>query len=151
MKADLKQNIYAFCRDHVMKKIAACQMAVRELQESANEETKSSAGDKYETGRAMAQLEMEKYVSQQREFSNQLATLNKISAGSITEQIVLGSLVETDLSVYFLAISIGEVKIGESKIFVISPSSPIGQKLHGLKAGDSFNFNNRTIRIININ
>jgi hypothetical protein len=54
----------------VHQRIASAEEAIRMAQESANQEGKSSAGDKYETGRAMAQLEIEKA-------SGQLAEANK--------------------------------------------------------------------------
>jgi transcription elongation GreA/GreB family factor len=151
MKEGLKQKVYDYCRVQVMKKIEASNAEIKALQNSANEETKSSAGDKYETGRAMAQLEIEKYSSQLAELSNQLSALNKIRIESTHTVAGFGSMVETSLFIYFISISVGEVSVDGSKVLVISPSSPIAKKLLGLKSGDSFDFNNRTIKILKIN
>ena len=67
----LRQQLLSQCQIVVHQRIASAQDAIRMAQDSANEEGKSSAGDKYETGRAMAQLEIEKA-------SSQLAEANKL-------------------------------------------------------------------------
>jgi sortase (surface protein transpeptidase) len=56
----LKTRLHSLCVSYVGQRIETAQRAIAIAQASANEETKSSAGDKYETGRAMAQLEIEK-------------------------------------------------------------------------------------------
>ena len=58
----IKQTLYNFCVTYINQRMATAQQAIHTAQASANEETKSSAGDKYETGRAMMQLEIEKIV-----------------------------------------------------------------------------------------
>ena len=56
----LKQNIYSQCLLILNQKIEELNSALATATESANNETKSSAGDKHETARAMMQLEQEK-------------------------------------------------------------------------------------------
>ncbi|MDB5240215.1 MAG: hypothetical protein JWP57_840, partial [Spirosoma sp.] len=48
----LKQALHARCRHYVQQRIDTARQAMEAAQESANSESKSSAGDKYETGRA---------------------------------------------------------------------------------------------------
>jgi hypothetical protein len=64
---DIKIKLYQYCVEFIDKRIAGAREAIQIAQDSANEETKSSAGDKYETGRAMAQLEIEKNTTQLEE------------------------------------------------------------------------------------
>ena len=54
-----KAKLYDSCLKLVDERVAHIEDAMRNAQASANEETKSSAGDKYETGRAMMHLEKE--------------------------------------------------------------------------------------------
>mgnify|MGYP001048888450 CR=1 FL=1 len=108
-------------------------------------ETKSSAGDKHETGRAMIQLEMEK-ASQQLSVINEMKdTLKRISIEDSLGKIKLGSLVKTTKGSYFLAISVGQVKIENNAYFVVSTQSPIGKQLLGKKKGDIIPFNQAEI------
>ncbi|MNL72888.1 hypothetical protein D3C87_1982760 [compost metagenome] len=62
-----------------------------------------------------------------------------------------GSIVETNLGIYFIAISIGVVKIDHDKVFVISNQSPIGKLLLRKKVGESFVFNNVEQCLLSIN
>jgi len=90
-----------------------------------NSETKSSAGDKHETGRAMLQLEMEK-AGQQLAIVNQMqAQIAKINVDTSGTKSCLGSLIITNKFKYYLSISVGMVTIDSEDYFVVSPSSPI--------------------------
>lgn len=121
--------------------------AISGAQNSANEETKSSAGDKYETGRAMAQLEIEKNMAQLAEAKRLKQTLEQIAPDKITPLIHLGSLVLTNHGNFYVAISAGPFTIQNKSYFAISPASPIGQKLMGLRAEDSFSLNGKEFYI----
>lgn len=121
--------------------------AIREAQASANEETKSSAGDKYETGRAMMQLEIEKNSIQLQEalkLQRILDTINPEKKSVVAEP---GSLVKTDQNYFYIAVSIGQVVIGGLSIFVVSADSPIGMRLKGLKQGQVMTFNSKTFNV----
>ncbi len=113
-------------------------------------ETKSSAGDKHETGRAMLQLEMEKASQQFASISSMREVLRKMDVSKKNEIGKLGSLIFTNSGIYFLAISIGQININGSDIFVISPSSPIGNLLLGKIKGDIFRFNDKDIKVLEV-
>ena len=111
------------------------------------QESKSSAGDKHETGRAMLHLEMEK-ASQQFEAVKQMRdVLKRIRIHSVSERIKLGSLVTTDKGIYFLSISAGELITEGNSYYAVSVSSPIGACLLGRKQGSEISFGSKTIRI----
>ena len=57
---NLKEELYKACKEHIEKREETITKTIRSHQNSLQSETKSSAGDKHETGRAMLQLEMEK-------------------------------------------------------------------------------------------
>jgi len=102
-------------------------------------ETKSSAGDKHETGRAMLQLEMEKAGQQLAGINQMKMVLARIHI-DFTSTVKLGSLIMTDHANYFLAISAGEISIEGVTYFAISSGSPIGKLLLGKQVGDTVNF-----------
>ena len=57
---NLKEQLYNHCLEIVEKRFEMIQTIITGIQQSLLSETKSTAGDKHETGRAMAQLEQEK-------------------------------------------------------------------------------------------
>jgi len=118
---------------------------IRSNQNALNSETKSSAGDKHETGRAMLQLEMEKASQQLAVVDEMKVVLSKIAGIKTSEIIKLGSLVITDHANYYLAISAGQIKISNNMFYAVSPISPIGKLLLGKTVGDKFNFNQEIV------
>jgi hypothetical protein len=119
------------------------QDAITIAQASANEETKSSAGDKYETGRAMMQLEIEKNTVQLGEANKLKQLLDKIDPDKKLNKVQLGSLVITNQGNFYISISVGQLQVNGEKYYAIASTSPIGLKLNGLSERDSFVFNNK--------
>ena len=146
----LKQQLHSLCLAFVHERIATAQEAIRTAQLSANEETKSSAGDKYETGRAMAQLEIEKNSVQLTESLKLKQTLEQIQVDHESETVRTGSLVITNHGNFYIAISAGQFIIDDNIYFSISPASPIGQKLMGSRKEDAFIFNKKEYSIVQI-
>ena len=121
--------------------------SLKELQNSLTKETKSTAGDKHETGRAMTHLEQEK-------LSEQLSTVKNLKAGLSQDQqevsldkIVFGSIVVTTNQVFFISIGLGLIKIAEADIFCVSGSAPLSIALIGGQKGDVITFNGRSYDI----
>lgn len=117
------------------------------MQVVANEETKSSAGDKYETGRAMMELEKRKYAQQLSNALQLKKTMDQITPEKKQERVNLGSLVKTSNGTFYIAASLGQTTIDGISCFIISTASPIGKACMALKAGDSFTFNGGEYRI----
>ena len=114
---------------------------MKHAQDSANAEEKSSAGDKYETGRAMAQIERDKAAHQLEEALKLKSILNQINPVAVVNKVIQGSLVITEANRFYLAISIGKIEVDGEDFLVIAPTSPLGQELLNLKARDQFTFN----------
>ena len=142
-----KEYLYLQCEDFVENRFQAIQNTINEIQESLTSETKSSAGDKHETGRAMLQLEREKAGNQLAEIQKIQAQLSKISIANTSEVIGLGSAVYTNKSNYFIAISAGELKIENDIFYAISSNTPIGQLLMGRTVGDEVIFREQKFTI----
>ena len=138
----LKEQLWLQCKQIVEQRLATAQQAMDAAQESANQEEKSSAGDKYETGRAMAQLERDKAAMQVEENKKMLTVLNQISYNTSTDRVTLGSVVVTDHNKFYLSISAGKLEIGGESYVAISTQSPIGQLLLYKRKGEFFSFNN---------
>lgn len=145
---DLKVHLYQFCVEFIEARFQTVQNTINQIQESLTSETKSSAGDKHETGRAMLQLEREKSGQQLAEIEKLKVLLSKIQVSSSSKVIGLGSIVFTTQNNYFIAVSAGVITVESNKFFAISPQTPIGQMLIGKMENDEVVFRNETFKII---
>ena len=142
--ATIKQKLYSQCVALISEKRDKIEANIALLQASLTSESKSTAGDKHETGRAMIQLEREKLGGQLKQLEQQEAVLNKIQTDKNTTLVALGSFIETDKMNYYLSISLGKIKLDDQYVYAISSQSPIGNLLLGKKVGDTITFNKQT-------
>lgn len=147
---NLKAILYMQCMEYVMQRIETAKQALSHAQESANAEEKSSAGDKYETGRAMAHLEREKALEQLNEAIKLKSALEKVSQNNSSDRVGLGSIVFTGTHNFYLAISAGKLTTEGIEFVALAPASPLGAILLGCQKGDQFIFNKQTLVIAEI-
>ena len=143
----LKTELHNQCLDYVEKRMAAAQLAIDEAHKASNDDTKSSAGDKYETGREMMQQEANRNTAQLIEANKLKIALNKISPTVVNHLADTGSLVITSNGNFYIAISAGLLKVNNENYFAISPASPVGLMLKGRKAGDEFKLNDKIYNV----
>lgn len=147
---NIKEQLYNNCEALIENRFQTIQNTINEIQESLTSETKSSAGDKHETGRAMLQLEREKAGNQLAEIQKIKETFSKIDIKKSSKIISLGSLVYTSGANYFIAISVGELRINSEIFYAISPSTPIAKLLLSKVVGDSVQFRSSIFTILKI-
>lgn len=136
-----KKLVYeAVCSD-INQKIEGVKNALLNHKEGLNSESKSSAGDKHNTSRAMMHLEEEKLSKQLSQYLLLKKVLFSINPEGSAQEITLGSLVNTNRGWVFLSVALGQLKVNAENVMVISLASPIGAAMKGLKAGSSFVFN----------
>jgi len=146
----LKNALYTYCTDYVMERITRLKNEIKKTQSSANEETKSSVGDKYETGRAMAQLEIEKNTKQLAEAERLQGMLQAIHTDLVSEIVIPGSLVTTSKGIFYISISIGLITFEGNPYYIVAPDSPIGKLFMGKKVGDVVSWNSNVYVIQSI-
>jgi hypothetical protein len=146
MLSQKKKEIHFLCLRLIEEKIAEVKKQISELNQSFADESKSSAGDKHETARAMAQLESEKLHQHLHQLTEQSAVLLKIDLAQEHDQIHLGTLIKTNNNYIFIAIPLGKLTMDE-EVLVISSSAPIFAELKNKKVGDEFKMGNRNLKI----
>mgnify|MGYP006289456841 CR=1 FL=1 len=139
-----KQDLIDELKSIINKKIKELKHSIKKTEESRDLETKSSVGDKYETSRALIQIELGQYQKQLKGHLAKIQSLNEINPNKKMDVVETGALVETDTANYFISIGFGEFLIKGKKIFVISLNSPIGEKMAGAKVNDKIEFNGIT-------
>ena len=143
---EFKSNILKECKSLVEKKLNNLISSLKEVTESSNSESKSSAGDKHETSKAMMQIEQEKLSKQISELKIQKSELEKIIPNINREKIIRGSLIETNHGLFFISEAIGKINISNKVILAISTHSPIGKEMID-KNGKQFSFNHLNYEI----
>jgi transcription elongation GreA/GreB family factor len=138
-----KEKIIAGCKSVLEEKNRSLTGDLESINDSISRETKSSAGDKHETARARMQFEQEKLVSAIEDVKCMISALGNIRPLESSEAIFTGSVVETNQGIFFIAVPIGKITVDGREVFVISPQSPVGKVLMGLRAHDTFTLNDR--------
>ncbi len=146
----IKKRILSHVDLHLNQKLKDLNAMMQDLHEASKNETKSTAGDKHETSKAMMHLEQEKLGNQVKEIELQLKEFNAVNFDTHSNQVVVGSLVETNLGYFFIATAIGKIQIDNESVFAISNKSPLGSKFLGLTSKDSIEFNNLHYTIKNV-
>lgn len=146
----VKDLLYKFCVDAIEQKLSTIHSVLNSAQDSANHETKSTAGDKHDTARAMAHLESEKNANQLAEINKLKKVLPYLKDHHAKTEVDLGCVVKTNFANYYISISLGKTTVKNEDYFTISAVTPIGKLLVGKKVGDSFVFNGKTIQITSI-
>lgn len=140
---ELRDKILNSCIREVELRIETARVALHQAQEASTDDTKSSAGDKFETTREMMQQDIErskKLLSVAEENMRQLLKLEHTKPG---DQVRNGSLLRTDQGNFFICISLGQIQIDSEIFFVLSSASPLGSTLLGKKAGEEVLFNGK--------
>lgn len=119
-------------------------------QKALENESKSSAGDKHETGRAMLHLEMEKASQQIAVIATMQEILEKIDLKGGSDHVKLGSLILTDQGNYYLSISAGLIRFENQDYYAVSAASPIGKLLLGKSIGSVINLAEKQITVLDI-
>lgn len=146
-KIDFKKKLQQSCIAIIEKRISASYQAMENAQAAANNEEKSSAGDKYETGRAMSHLEKDMYAKQWVANKKELINMLSINCNKIYEGATAGSVVKCDEFSFFIAAGLGKTFIDEKPVYLLSPYAPIASLLNNKKAGDVILFNNKELII----
>ncbi len=146
----IKESLYDQCVAYVQKRIDTARQAMESAQEAANSESKSSAGDKYETGRAMAQLERDRNAQLLAEARKVESDLKHINIEKSFETVQPGSIVITNRGAFFISIGAGKLTLYGVDYFAVSAASPIATALAGKKAGEAVVFNKLMYEVLEV-
>ena len=143
----MKDQLYQLCLAFIEKRIATATEALQQAQEASNDDTKSSAGDKFETGREMAQQDINRNKQLLADAQQQKSVLLTLADVAETVKARSGNLVITNNGNFYISISAGQLQLAGQTYFAISAASPIGKMLIGKAIGEQFDFNGKTYLI----
>lgn len=123
-----------------LQRIATTQQAMEEAQAAANQESKSSVGDKYETARAMSHMEKDMHARQLLAHQQDLHALRAVNIQSIYETPAAGAFVQSTTACFFIGAGLGKQLVNGETVIFLSPISPLAKQLMQKKTGDEFEF-----------
>lgn len=144
----IKEELYLLAGQLISERLNQNKLVIKELRESAGSETKSSAGDKHETGRAMVHLEQEKMAQQLANNQSIKNVLDQIDPKFSNSSITFGSLVITDKLRFFISTALGKIQLNGFDYHFVSKTSPLAIRFIGKKKGNTLKFNGREYIII---
>ncbi|MDB5048431.1 MAG: transcription elongation factor, partial [Fibrobacteres bacterium] len=95
------------CRQNLQSRKSEYLRELDNLSDAAAAETKSSAGDKYETAREMIAQARNLVERNLSETNANLDALDRMAAAPLRDKVGFGSLVETTLGWYLVGVSLG--------------------------------------------
>ncbi len=146
----IKEKLFKACEAYLEERIKRIETSMAGLESDLGNETKSSAGDKYETGREMINLEINKLAEQLQQFKSLKNTLNVAKNRTNTSFAQLGTTVKTNMANYFIAIPANRIIVDGEEYFAIGANSPIAQLLLHKKAGEEITFNGKSAQILEV-
>lgn len=136
-----KSAVYQTAISQLKQKEALLAEERKNIIESILEEEKNSAGDKYETSRENMTQDLnslEKQIKQSKLDLDELYRLQSIKDTPPTVQE--GALVQLGTDWFLLAVSVGQVKVDDKQVFLLSKNSPLGELLLGKKKNEAIQF-----------
>jgi len=148
--SDLKNEIVVHLLSLQRDRIKELIQYQNDLSDSLQSESKSTAGDKHDTSRAMIHLEQEKLQHQTKELNHQYQRLREISSLNELHAVSFGALVETETDIFLLGASLGKQIIEGRIIYCIGMEAPISQSMLGKIVGGELFFNGKITEIKSI-
>lgn len=123
---------------------------IESLLEEIGKETKSSAGDKFETAREMMNQERNRLEESLHYLTTQSISVEAMQTAKPTKTVGLGSLVETDNHIFLFGVALGKIQFQGEEIFLLSLNSPIGKAFLGKEKDTQLSFKTTNYSIKNI-
>ena len=149
MDSTFKTGLKKAVLDLISETKADLESQLLALQEASNADTKSSMGDKYETGResinqSRGLLEKQKVLLDRNE-----KMIEQTSVDPSTT-VTTGALVKIPLGWIWIAASMGKIIHQDQEIQVVSADSPLVVALKGKRVGDRVAFRGSTTEILEV-
>jgi hypothetical protein len=142
---ELKKELLQASNAYLLKKLDEINLSLNSIQESISTDTKSTAGDKHETFKALMHHDQEKLNHQKGELLKQLSLLNQMKPLKL-KSISLGAIVKTNLRIFFIGLPIGVITINDDDYFSVSINSPIVKAMNISQTNFVFNGLNYSIQ-----
>ncbi|NVJ86930.1 MAG: hypothetical protein HWE15_11535 [Algoriphagus sp.] len=141
-----KEEVFQRAVSFLKERIAQFQEERKAISEGILEDDKSSAGDKFETGREMLTQDLRQVEGQIKSNSALLEELYRIqSIKGIGKKVREGSLIKIGDDYFLISVALGKLALPSGEIYLISPASPLAQQVLGKSPGESILFKGKSM------
>lgn len=138
----LKKKLKTICLERLNDKVEALQGIITDMSLDAQNDAKSSAGDKHETGLSMMHLEQENLSKKILENIAMRDIVKKIDDEKVSSVVEFGSLVQINTVYLFFSAALPKIIVDDRSVLAVSMDAPIAKEILGRKLHDRFTFNN---------
>ncbi len=132
-----KGKLIEYISNELQDQLDELELTILNLKDEIANETKSSAGDKFETSREMMNQERIHLEERKAIFIEQLYLVKKVSsANHVSNKVENGSLIKIGPFHFLIVCPIGKIEMNKKNIQVVSPSSPIAKSIMSKKIND---------------
>lgn len=145
-----KQELLKETYKNIEQQESSLKMEIESVREDMSQETKSSAGDKFETSREMMSQEKSRLQERLGNLQSRKRSIREALDTKSEESVSFGSLVDCDGTLFLIGISLGKIDFKGKSVMAVSLNSPIGKAFYQKKINEvvSFMSNNYTIKSI---
>jgi transcription elongation GreA/GreB family factor len=132
-----RNTVVAAFRTALDHALVEARSAMEELSSSLGKETKSTAGDKHETGRAMVQREMEQAGERLARCEALCAMATRLDLDRARDEVGPGAIVVSGQARLLIGVGLGPFEVpGLGRFQAISADAPIAGVLSGATEGE---------------
>ncbi len=143
-----RAEIFAIVQKKLESDLSEIELSLSTLIHDLSNETKSSAGDKYETAREMIQQERQQLETAKQLKRQQLTQMIRLSENKVSKTAEAGSLIVTTNGIFLLGVPIGKIELTtKSFLFALGLQSPLSQQLLGKTVGNQVQLNGISYQI----
>lgn len=145
-----KKDYIHFLCETLKSRIDDLEVELDSIDDEIAKETKSSAGDKFETSREMMSQARARVEELMSKIANQIRTLKDINLNKSLTEIEHGCIAQTDKGTFFFGVALEKIIFEDETIFNLSMNSPIGKVFKGKQKSNSVSFRNTSYDILYI-
>jgi len=150
LKIDFKHKLLSECMRMQKEILNTHKTAMQEAQQSAIESDDNAEDSLMDSYREEMQNQRDMYARQLEHAMDDYNTLNQVNPDKLLEEVSFGSVVVTENQKLFICISLGNVKVDTDTYFAVSPAAPLYKAMAGKKAGESFSFRDKQIKLVEV-
>lgn len=145
----IKNELLQACFDYANKRIANYKNELETIKDSIESNDKAGDADD-DAGNGKLFNDLEKNSQHLNDATKMLEGLKGISPKTVSDKVILGSVVKTTNNNFFISVSAGRIESIDGSYFAISLNSPIGMLLMNKSKGDQIEFNGNSFKITEV-
>jgi hypothetical protein len=142
-----KSELIHFLQSKLKGQLQEIEAETAAIENEIANETKSSAGDKFETSREMMNQSRDRLQENAAIIVKHLKSINAINSNKKIESVIPGALIITNFGSFLFGPSIGTISFQNQTLFCLSITSPIGVSFANKIKGEQVEFRGRSYQI----